>query len=336
MLRIEQETWGSQYRPSAQQLRYQNDTEPEFVHGGEVELSLKVDGVEKVLSGATLITALGSDSRISLPDGPGASHFTLIAGGSAYLDGVSIPRPIRGLMAWDLHHLLSHLGSDPEPLPDSHEAARTFQELLVKFYIERLGVNRGPGGRRDRLHGDLRVVKEIADDDYLDEMSIAAADLTTDEKFWRGVSPEAPPWRFLWVAGQSAQFTVHAGRDSLAGHLAERAITRLFKTSGQFVWRKDENDGKYHREPLASESELEAADPDDDSLADGVANRLELEAMLGVLRDLPGFEFFRMQQDGLKQAQIAEQTGVSQARVSQRIKQFKAAALDRFPGFRPK
>ncbi len=334
-LLIMQRELGTTERPNALQLRYLGD-DIEFAVSGGVELSLKVDGVDSNLSGATLIDALSSGSRISLPDRPSTSHFTFIQGGRVRMDGVLMRRPMRPLVAWDLQHLLSHLGSSPAPLPYSHSAARTFQELLVKFFIERLGVYRGPSGRRGHLRSALRDAKEIAGADYMDELSVATTDLTARKEFWNGVSQAVPPWRFLWVAGQPAEFTVHAGNDTLPGHLAERVFTDLVNRGNQSVWRRDEA-GKKHQEPLSGESELEAAGPEDDSLADGVVNRLELEDMLNALRGIPGFDLFSMQwQDGLTQTQIAERKGISQARVSQLIKQFKAAAQDRFPAFRPR
>ena len=327
---------GTTDRPNAMQLRYLDD-DVEFAFSGGVELSLKVDGIDSNLSGAALIDALSSGSRISLPDRPSASHFTFIEGGRVPLNGVIMPRPMRPLVAWDLHHLLSHLGSSPAPLPDSHSAAKTFQELLVKFFIERLGVNRGPVGRRDRLHGALREARQIARDDYMDELSVATTDLTADKEFWDGVSPAVPPWRFLWVAGQAAEFTVHSGNDTLPGHLAERALTELANRGGQAIWRLDE-DGKKHREPLLGKSELETpgAVAEADSLEDQVVGKVEREETLEILRAIPDFDLWWMQyHERLTQAEIAGRVGVSQARVSQRIKQFKAAALNRFPAFRP-
>jgi hypothetical protein len=320
--------------PNAMQLRYLDD-DVEFAFSGGVELSLKVGGVDSILSGYTLIDALASDSRFSLSERPSASHFTFIKGGRVRMNGVLMPRPIRGLVAWDLHHLLSHLGSSAAPLPDSHPAAKTFQELLVKFYIERLGINRGPGGRRDRLRATLRDAKQIAGADYMDELSVATSDVTASEEFWEGVSLAVPPWRFLWVAGQPADYTVHAGRDSLPGHLVERLLKDLVSADGQSIRRRDK-DGKRHLEWLAGESELEtdADGADADGRPEGVVNRLDREGMLEILRAMPDFDLFTMREEGLTQAQIAERKCVSQARVSQRMKQFKAAMRQRFPSFR--
>ncbi len=324
-------------RPNAMQLRYLDD-DVEFAFSGGVELALKVDGVDSNLQGATLVDALSSGSRISLPDRPSGSHFTFIEGGRVQMDGVPMPRPMRPLVAWDLHHLLSHLGSSPAPLPYSHSAAKTFQELLGKFFIERLGVNRGPVGRRDRLHGDLREARQIAGDDFMDELSVATADLTADKEFWDGVSPAVPPWRFLWVAGQPAEYTVHAGNDTLPGHLAERVLTELANRGGQAIWRLDEDGKKYH-EPILGKSELETAGAvlEAGTLENQVVERLEYEKMLGILQGIPDFDLWWMQyHERLSQKQIAGREGVSQARVSQRITQFKAAARNRFPAFRPK
>lgn len=324
-------------RPNAMQLRYCDDN-IEFAFSGGVELSLKVDGVDSNLQGATLVDALSSGSRISLPDRPSASHFTFIQGGRVALNGVLMSRPMRRLVAWDLQHLFSHLGSSRAPLSDSRFAEKTFQELLVKFFIERLGVNRGPIGRRDRLRGDLREARQIAGDDFMDELSVATTDLTADKEFWDGVSPAVPPWRFLWVAGQPAEFTVHAGRDSLPGHLAERVLTELANRGGQAIWRLDE-DGKKYQEPLLGKSELETAGAvaEADSLEDQVVGKVEHEELLEILRAIPDFDLWWMQfHERLTQHQIAARVGVSQARVSQRITQFKAAARNRFPAFRPK
>ncbi len=214
--------------------------------------------------------------RNIMPKGQRSPHFTFIQGGRVRMNGVLTLRPIRGLVAWDLYHLLSHLGSSAAPLPDPHRAAKTFQELLVKFYIERLGINRGPGGRRDRLRAMLRDAKRIAGADYMNELSVATSDVTASEEFWKGVSAAVPPWRFLWVAGQPADYTDHAGRDSLPGHLVERVLRDLVAANAQ-SFRRRGKDGRRHLEWLTGESELDTEHASADDRPEHVINRLDRE-----------------------------------------------------------
>lgn len=174
---------------------------------------------------------------------------------------------------------------------------------------------------------------EIAGTDYMNELSVASSDVTAKEEFWEGVSPAVPPWRFLWAAGQPADYTDHAGRDSLPGHLVERVLRDLVGTNAQ-SFRRRGKDGKRHLEWLAGESELGTEHASPNGRSDGVLNRLDRQHMLEILRGMPDFDLFTMQEEGLSQAQIAERKGVSQARVSQRMKQFKATVRDRFPSFR--
>lgn len=336
-LAAEQTERGFRGVPNAMQLIYQDDR-IEFAYGGDVSLPVCLDGEEKTLTGTDLLGTLAGKSAISLPTHSPFSHFTFIRGGEVSLNGAIVPH-IRNVLAWDLHGVLSYLAASPEPLPYPHKLANRFQEFHVRKIIERLGVRRGPQGRRERMGGMAHNASERAGEDYLDEISGSTTLETASEKFWKGVSPAVPPWRFLKVHGQPADFTHHGGRDTLPGHLADRLLTDMLHRYDMVIQRRD------GEEPIFSETELVqwamvgaeqwgANGSDIESGFDILPGRGDAPEsvtiahdILDKLRPIPGFAAWHMSKvEDKTQEEVAGALNRSQGRVSQLIKDFKEQA----------
>ena len=334
----EQERWGEPLLPNALQLIYEDEV-IHFAWGGDVSLPVRVNGTERTLLGSELIGALASDARLLLPSNSPFAHFTFIRGGNVSLEGITIARPMRFALAWDVRRLLWYVASSTEPLPYPHKLANTFQELHVYWLIERLGVRRGPMGRQDRLRGALRRAKKPTGEDYLHEVSSTSATTTADDKFWRGVSPAVPPWRFLSVQGQRAEFTRHRGRDTLPGHLAERVMAQILDYYEMVIHRRGGDERILTETELVDAQVCEAESRGDQSSEriagldgfpglkddpESVAIRNEL---ISEVRKIPGYDVWYMSEIlDMRQDEIGETLGRSQGRVSQLLKQFKEQA----------
>lgn len=315
--------WGP-LKPNGMQLIYTDD-KMEFAWGADLSLPLKVAGADQLLTGSELLTTLCGSARLGLSDAP-FSHFTYIEGGEVSLNGIAMPKPMRRVIAWDLHHVVSYLSASREPLPYPHRVAKTFQQLHVNHTIETLGLHRGPKGRRERLAGQLREVEKAAkvfpDDDaaYLDDVSDTSALETWSKRFWKGISPAVPPWRLLAVEGQPVEVTRHEGRDTLPGHLAERIVSQLHK---HYVMKIQKRSGD---EPILS-AEPDETEADPSSLGKDPAEHAIDSEFAEAVRALPGYQtWYRVHGDGHTQQQVAEDMAVTQARVSQIIAKFMKAA----------
>ena len=147
--------------------------------------------------------------------------------------------------------------------------------------------------------------------------------MTSEADFWHGVSPDVPPWRFLWVEGQDAQYTRHAGRDTIAGHLAEKVFSRLDLEHGEVVQRRT---GPERVRPEADLGEgvsrRYVGDRTVDPAEDAATNEL-LEAV----ERLAGHDVFvRIELQGKTQQQVATELGLTQGRASQILKDFRKKA----------
>ncbi len=247
--------------------------------------------------------------------------------------GLIVPR-LRAVVAWDWWRFLSHLAAAKTELPLPHPLAKTFQQLHVRWVIERLGLRRGPPGRQQRLRGSLKIARRGKDEqDYLDEISSLTAEVTADEGFWKGISPQFVPWRFLAVQGQEPEMWGQEGHDTLPGRLADAVLTRAAALN---EWAVERRTG---RERIVFDSELQAAaqaEEGEDAPESGLAalgqEDEELEALLTLhgLRDIPGYEAWHMHEIlGMTQDEIARELGCTQAWVSKQIKRFRHEALRR-------
>jgi hypothetical protein len=326
--------------PNAMQLVYRDDR-INLVWGGDVELVVEVNSEEKALTGTSLVETLTSDAHLAIPRRSAVSHFTLIRGGRVSIDGQPVPRPMRPVLAWDLHSVLSYLAASPAELPYPERLVTTFRGYHVRHTIELLGVKRGPQGRRARLSGAVRKAKQMAGDDYRDEISSSTALETGRPEFWIGVSPAVPPWRYLKVWGQPAEFSRHEGQDSLAGHLADRILTDLLHRYDMVVQRRSGEEHIFSETEFTIAQEAEATQWGRDSSditwgfdsflgpAESSESAAVVKEIEDKLRNIPGYAAWHMTEvEDKTQAEVAVALNLSQGRVSQLIRQFRAQARD--------